>query len=382
MGFQRRVADKKMIRGKAIIQALAIFVVGHLFVAGKVLAAQPDASLLQAKKDAEARGFVFATSHDEIVAKAKQEGTLRVLHGFEHDAIKALQDGFGKKYPSIKARYEEVAGESAQRFMLELKSGRTVDWDIIHVNASMYADYAPFLERVDLLQMGARGVLQIPPKMVSPASGSVVATATILDVIVYNKRVLPAELVPNSWEDLLKPEYKGKKFLLDIRPFSVAALVPVMGKDWVVSYARRLAAQDPIWIRGSSRALTAMSAGEFSLSLGPYHSVIMQKRRGGADLEVSFPEPIPARLSDIHGILKGARYPYAAMLFLEYAAGPEGQKILDETEVKSSIYSPGTKLEQLVRGKKISVIDWSHLDQQASYEEAIVAAYGFPKVTK
>src|SRR5262247_1142701 len=125
-----------MIGGKAIIQALAIFVVGLSFIAGKALAAQPDASLLQAKKDAEARGFVFAASHDEIVAKAKQEGTLRVLHGFEHDAIKALQEGFGKKYPFIKARYEEVAGESAQRFMLELKSGRTVEWDIIHVNAS------------------------------------------------------------------------------------------------------------------------------------------------------------------------------------------------------------------------------------------------------
>ena len=70
--------------------------------------------------------------------------------------------------------------------------------------------------------------------------------------------------------------------------------------------------------RGSSRALTGMSAGGFSLSLGPYHSVVMQKRRGGADLDVSFPEPIPARLSDIHGILKGARYPYAAMLFIDF----------------------------------------------------------------
>ncbi len=179
-----------------------------------------------------------------------------------------------------------------------------------------------------------------------------------------------------------KRDAEGKKFLLDIRPFSVAALVPAMGKDWVVNYARRLAAQDPVWIRGSSRALTAMAAGEFSLALSSYHSVVMQKRRGGADLEVAFLEPIPARLSDIHGILKDARHPYAAMLFLEYAAGAEGQKILDETEVKSSIYSPGTKLEQLVRGKKISVIDWSHLDKQASYEEAIVAAYGFPKATK
>jgi iron(III) transport system substrate-binding protein len=368
--------------GKLIRRAFLILVVAFVVVSEKATAAQSDAGLLQAKKEAEARGFIFVTSHDEIVAKAKAEGTLRILNGFEKDAIKALQEGFSKKYPFIKTRYEDVAGESAPRLMLELKTGRPVDWDIVHVNASMYSEYASYLEKMDLLQMGAKGVLQIPPKMVSPDSGSVVAAATILDVIVYNKSLLPAQLVPRSWEDLLQPEYKGKKFLLDIRPFAVAALVPAMGKEWVVNYARRLAAQDPLWMRGSSRALTGMAVGEFSIALSPYHSIVMQKRRGGEDLEATFLEPVPTRLSDIHGILKGAKHPHAAMLFLEYAAGPEGQKILDETEVKSSVYSPGTKLEQLVRGKKISVIDWNHLDKQAAYEEEITAAYGFPKAGK
>ena len=37
------------------------------------LAAPASASLLKAKADAEAKGYIFETSHDEIVAKAKKE---------------------------------------------------------------------------------------------------------------------------------------------------------------------------------------------------------------------------------------------------------------------------------------------------------------------
>jgi iron(III) transport system substrate-binding protein len=284
------------------------------------------ASWIMSAKVSAAQSDISVTTHDEIVAKAKKEGALRVLNGFEGAAIKALREGFSKKYPFIKAYYEDVAGDAAQRLLLELKTGRPIDWDVVHVNASFYSEYEPYVQKIDLPQMAERGLLQIEPKMVSPISKSVVAAATILDVIVYNRKLLLAEDVPKSWEDLLKPEYKGKKIMLDIRPFSVAALVPAMGKEWVINYARRLAAQDPVWIRGSGKALTAMAAGEFALGLSSYHSVVVQKRRGGVDLEARFLEPIPVRLSDVHGILKSARHPHAAMLFSSMWPGRKARR--------------------------------------------------------
>ena len=42
-------------------------------------AASPNAATVKAKRDAEAKGYVFETSRDEIVAKAKKGGVLRVL---------------------------------------------------------------------------------------------------------------------------------------------------------------------------------------------------------------------------------------------------------------------------------------------------------------
>ena len=47
-----------------------------------------DATLVSAKKAAESKGYIFETSHDEIVAKAKKEGKLRVLVALDPRSIR------------------------------------------------------------------------------------------------------------------------------------------------------------------------------------------------------------------------------------------------------------------------------------------------------
>jgi ABC-type Fe3+ transport system substrate-binding protein len=48
--------------------------------------------------------------------------------------------------------------------------------------------------------------------------------------------------VPNQWEDFLKPEFRGRKFVMDIRPISLAVTVPAWGLEKTVEFARRIAA--------------------------------------------------------------------------------------------------------------------------------------------
>jgi ABC-type Fe3+ transport system substrate-binding protein len=349
------------------------------------LAAQSDAGLSKAKKDAEAKGYSFAASRDDIVAGAKKEGSLRALLGFDIPTIKALRDGFRKKYPFINPHFEEHGNPTeSQRFLLELKTGRVSDWDISNVLSEAQHEFVPYLEKVDLRAMAEFGVLQIPPKMISPESRNIIALSSTVDASAYNKKLLPPDLVPKTWEDFLKPEHSGRKLLADIRANSIAGLVPAMGLEWVESFARKLAAQQPVWVRGHTRYLVAMAAGEYRLFFGTYyHGVMRMKKKGAQDLEALIVEPVPVRLTETHAIVKGARRPAAAMLFLEYAASAEGQKILWDVEpFKSSIYSPGSKTEELVRGKKISIGDWDHIAKQHLYMEKITAAYGFPREEK
>ena len=351
------------------------------------LAAASNPALMKAKKEAETKGFIFFAGHDEIVAKAKGEGKMRALFGLDTVAIKALVGAFTKKYPFIETYVEEIEGTDAyQRFILEMKSGRTPNWDATFIPIDFYKDYVPFQKKFDILGMAAHGVLNINPKMVDPLHRNTVASTSIIQVIAFNKTLLSPDKAPARWEDLLKPEFKGKKFIADIRPHMVAALVPAWGLEKVLDFSRKLAEQQPVWVRGATRLLSAMIAGEYALMIAPnLNSVkrIEEKDKAGV-LAYKIVEPVPTRLVPrADGVLAAANNPHAALLWLEFQASPEAQKIIDQYGPnQASILTPGSFIEQETRGKQLSIVDWNHAQKLEEYSAEMVKAYGFPKAEK
>lgn len=362
---------------------LMILLVAWWLPAVSLFAADAGSALLKAKKDADARGYTFLTSHDEIVNKAKQEGRLRVLAEMEPPTIKAAIKAFMAKYPFINLYIEEITGtDAARRNILEIKSGMAKDWDVLHLSTDFYNEYLPYLWKMDVLGMAQQGILQIPAPMIDPKHRNVVGYYSRFQVTAYNKNLVAADKVPKLWEDLLKPEYKGKKFAADIRPTEVAALVPAWGLERTVDFARKVAAQDPMWVRGGSRTVTAIAAGEVPMMIGPnFHTT---KRAIGKDrlgnLQYIALEPVPVRLSLEEAIQTGAKSPHAALLFLEWMASPESQKLADEHEpASSSLHVRGGIVEQELRGKKLSTVSWDHHQQMDQWQAKVFEAYGFPK---
>jgi iron(III) transport system substrate-binding protein len=343
-------------------------------------AAAASATLAKAKQEAEAKGYTFLSSHEEILSRAKKEGRIRVLSSQDPDAIKAMVAAFKRKYPFIDARAEEIGGmENYQRILQEMKAGLAKTWDINYLAFDFYSEYLPYQKKFDILGMAEQGVLQISPKLVDPVHRHIVAIQSNMQVVAYNKEMISADKVPDSWEAFLAPEFKGKKFLLDVRPKPLAALVPFWGLEKTVDFARKLAAQQPIWYRGESRQLTQMIAGEYPLILGPNYKSVKTTRDPRAILEHKIVEPVPARLSEVQAVLNAAANPHAALLWLEFQASAEGQKILDEVDLAATIYTPGSVHEKLTRGKKVSVLAWEHYPKMGRYEEEIIKAYGFPR---
>ena len=71
---------------------------------------------------------------------------------------------------------------------------------------------------------------------------------------------------------------------------------------------------------------------------------------------------------------------YAALLWLEFHASPEGQKVLEDYgPFQASVFTPGAATEKETRGKKLSEVDWNQLAKLDEYEAKIVEAYGFPR---
>jgi iron(III) transport system substrate-binding protein len=347
-----------------------------------VHAAPASPGLTKAKQEAESQGFVFETSHDAIVAKAKKEGKLRVITGLE-TSNKFTAEAFRKKYPFIDLHVENIRGtEQAQRNLLEVKSGAAKDWDMVRPVTDFYNEYLPYLWKVDLLGMAEQGVLAIPPAMIDPRNRNVVGLVSRFQVSAYNKTLLPPAQAPKTWDDILKPQFKGKKFAVDIRPQEIAALVPAWGLEKTLDFARKVAAQQPIWIRGGSRTLQAVLSGEIPLFIGPNYDSVREFQRKDPQgvLQFVIMEPVPVRMSAEQAVLAAAKNPYAALLWLEHMASPEAQKLIDEHEpLAASLYVRGSVAEQEMRGKQLSIVKWEHYQNVDQWISKIVEAYGFPK---
>ena len=201
-----------------------------LLAASSALAASAGPAL-QSKQEAEAKGHVFHSSHDDIVKMAKQEAKVDGIVSLDPETFGPLTKAFKSRYPFLDLKLREVTGtEATQRFLLEVQSG-TAQADFTYISEDFYKGFISRGKKFDILGMAEQGVLSIPVKMIDPLSRKAIAAATIFAAIAFNKCLLEPAKVPDRWEDFLKPELKGKKFLVDIRPFHYQSFAAGAGEE-------------------------------------------------------------------------------------------------------------------------------------------------------
>ncbi|MBI2985554.1 MAG: extracellular solute-binding protein [Deltaproteobacteria bacterium] len=362
--------------------AAAVVLIWLLGVSFSAHGAVANPTLLRAKEEAETKGFIFETSRDEIVAKAKKEEKVRVLSALEPEIFKPMIESFKKKYPFIDVQIQEITGtEDTQRLLLELNAGSVKDWDVVHAPDDFYSELAGHARRFDILGMAEQKVLTVNPKMVDPNLRAVVSIASSVGVVAYNKKRIGAEQVPNSLGDFLKPEFRGRKFLVDIRPHWMVALMPGLGQEWVLDYARRIKEQQPVWIRGQTRGLVSIANGEYAMDhLVNYHSCVRALRKNPTQsLACKVIEPVPVRFQESGLVIKVAPHPYAALLFLEHEVSPEGQKVIDEYGPLKSHLHAGGEINKIIQGKKTSINDYRTYHNSTKWIKMVLEAYGFPR---
>lgn len=375
----------KQMRIRTILAYMLFLFTCFWLVGPSAFAASPSATLLKAKQEAESKGYTFITNRDEIVSKAKKEGKLRVVTGLV-GSIQATTEAFRKRYPFIDLHVEELkGGDLGPRALLQVQAGAAKDSDIMRTHTDIYSQWLPHLWKADLLGMAEHGVLDIHPQMIDPKNRNVMALVSRFSVVPYNKNLVSPGQVPKSWEDMLKPEWKGRKFAVDIRPQEFAALVPAWGLEKTLDYARKIAAQEPVWGRGPSRMAATVATGEVPLYLFNNfgNAKSHQFRDPTGTIGIAILEPVPVRVSSEHAIPAKSRNSHTALLWLEWIASPEAQKLIDEHEpLAASLYARGSAAEQELRGKKLSVVGWEDNAKLEPWIAKMVEAFGFPTAGK
>jgi iron(III) transport system substrate-binding protein len=152
-------------------------------------------------------------------------------------------------------------------------------------------------------------------------------------VITYNCNLVPQDKTPKGWDSCLDPYFKSK-FSVDPKPNILTWLAPRWGEEKLISYARPLKENDPVFGRGNTRNITQLVSGEVVMNCGMYIHVVKRTLRQdpSAPIKMVVPDPFPMSAHEPEAIYVNSKNPHAALLWIEFLASKEGQDLAEEVE--------------------------------------------------
>ena len=179
--------------------------------------------------------------------------------------------------------------------------------------------------------------------------------------------------VPQSWADLLKPEYKGD--IQVANPASsgtaytmIATLVQLMGEDKAFEYLKGLHRNVGQYARSGTGPIKAVARGESAVSISFIHDAPGEKLNGFPVETVTPSEGTGAEIGSM-SLIKGARNTAAAKKFYEWALTPAAQEMAAATKQFQLPSNKHAKIDPRIPDfKTIKFIDYDYAKYGTSAE--------------
>ena len=278
--------------------------------------------------------YTGADRDQKLVEGARKEGQVVIYSAMiVNQALRPLTDGFMKKYPFVKATYWRADSEYlTTKIATEVRANNVVA-DVLEGTG-----VGEFVVEANLALPYASPMLAAyPPKYRDP-DGLWTATRLSYYSIAYNTKLVAADKVPRTYEDLLDPQWKGK-LAWRVGSASGAALFLTnlrlaWGEEKARAYFGKLQRAEDRQLRVRQRARTLVDrviAGEYPIALQIFAHHPLISRAKGAPVNSGLLAPVATTAATMV-IPKGLRHPHAAMLLVDYILSVEGQKILLNAE--------------------------------------------------
>jgi iron(III) transport system substrate-binding protein len=256
-----------------------------------------------------------------LEAGAKKEGQLTLLT--VGTQIQPVIKGFTDKYPYIRTQMAQIGNNTEiVRKVLE-------EYKVAH-----YTGDGLELASGGLTALREAGVLQAfnSPESVNYDKDSMESTGLWISVresyggIGYNTKIFPPAEAPKTWDDLLKPQYKGKMGVTNSESIAglwIGALVLDKGEDFV----RKLGANDVKLFNLSSRAIADLTVtGEVPISARASDSHFAESKAKGSPVE--YVDPGSTAVTDTSvAVLAKAPHPHAMILMADFLLSRQGQQL-------------------------------------------------------
>lgn len=293
------------------------------------------ALLLAAMMALSCTAFAAAEEVDaDLLAAAKAEGELIVYGSAEEAYVSAACKHFEELY-GIKVSYQRLSTGEVQAKITEENGNPSADvW--FGGTSDPYAEAA---SAGLLLPYEAKNASHLVNQNYRDKDGAWYGIYKgILGFMVNTEELARMNLeVPQDWDDLLKPEYKGLIWLSNPATAGTAKLVintmvQMKGHDEAMEYFKALDANIAQYTKSGSGPSKKVGIGECVIGIGFLHDGITQILDGYDNIQLVIPSSGTSFEIGATAIFKGAKHENAAKLWVEYALSPDCVNLAKDNE--------------------------------------------------
>jgi iron(III) transport system substrate-binding protein len=284
----------------------------------------------------------YPAAYGDTVAGAKKEGKVVVYSTTDSAAAKFLIDDFKALYPGISVEYNVMNSTEVYNRFISEKAANAGSADVLW-SSSMDL-------QIKLASEGGALAYASPevPHLPTWAVWKNEAYGTTYEplAIVYNKRLLSGDEIPQSHADLLRvfttkaDKLKGKVTTYDIEKSGVGFMLITQDSKYNPQFWDMVKALGAVGPRVQSSAGTMMeriSSGENLLGFNIFNSYAALRAKKDPSIGIVLPKDYTLVMSRVMFISKTAKNPNAAKLWLDYILSKRGQTIIANQSELGSI---------------------------------------------
>ena len=235
------------------------------------------------------------------------------------DVLKLLNE----RHPFLKVEIVRLGRERLMnRIMTEYRAGKFIP-DVVSLSSAFVKD----LRNAGVIAQNTAPFRKVLRQGFMDNEGWINPISTTFYTIFYNTKSVKPEDLPNSYEDLLHPRWRGMIAIDQEDVEWLGALIETMGRQKAIDFSKRLAANKPNIRRGHTLLGQLVAAGESAIFPDQYlHSGIALKK-AGAPVDMYFIEPVLTQVSDAAWVTRNAPRPHAALFFTDFLFSKDVQVI-------------------------------------------------------
>ena len=258
-----------------------------------------------------------------LVKGAQKEGELVYYGTMLANEFSDLGKAFNARYPFLSLKHYYAPREGIlNRSLTEARAGSHAV-DAIQVDSS----YGYQLINENLVHPYAvAGRDRFYDGTYDP-SGSWHSMYYLTTALIYNATLVKPEAVPQTYDALLDPLWKGKLLFDPEAGYILAAMEQAWGREKAVNYLTRLRKQDLSFRRGGALTTQVVSSGEYPIGIAINGETSAAIRDKGAPLGFKVLSPKIVKPEGLF-LARNSPHPHAALLFVDWVLSEEGQTVL------------------------------------------------------